>query len=405
MSGVAGVRVGGSLEPHARGFAEELARQGYTSLSAANQLRLLAHLSRWLAAVGLSAGELTADRVEEFLAERCRLGYTAWCSARGLAPLLGYLRGIGVVPSATSPAPVGLVEVLLARYATYLLAERGLAAGTVGNYVSLVRPFLVAMASGDAPGLKGLTGGDVTAFVSARLPLLSRATAGNTVTALRSLLRFLHLDGTTGRRLDGAVPAVAGWRLSGLPRGLCPDEVTALLGSCDPGTVGGRRDLAVLLLLSRLGLRANEVAILRLDDIDWRAGLVTVRGKGNHYDRLPLPVDVGEAIAAHLRSGRPAATTARAVFVGSHAPYRELSREAVTAIVARAADRAGLGRVGPHRLRHTAATVALNAGASMEEVGQLLRHHDSASTAIYAKVDLPRLAGLARAWPDAGGVL
>jgi site-specific recombinase XerD len=222
--------------------------------------------------------------------------------------------------------------------------------------------------------LADLTAADVIAFVVRRCPQQGQSAAKLTVTALRSLLGFLHVDGTIVQSLAAAVPSVAGRRLSGLPKGLDPDQVRRLLASCDSRTPNGCRDLAVLTILVRLGLRADEVARLALDDIDWRAGEIIVHGKANCTDRLPLPTDVGEAVVAYLRCGRPASARGRTVFVRIKAPHRSLSSSGVTQIVAAAARRAGLGQIHAHRLRHTAATQMLRAGASLPEIGQLLRH-------------------------------
>jgi site-specific recombinase XerD len=199
--------------------------------------------------------------------------------------------------------------------------------------------------------------------------------------------------------LAAAVPSVAGWRLSGLPKGLESGELGRLLAGCDRRTGTGRRDYAIVLLLSRLGLRAGEVARLGLDDIDWRGGEVATVGKGNRAERLPLPVDVGAAIAGYLRRGRPATAQGRSVFVRVHAPHRALTTGGVTMVVFDAAQRAGLPKMHAHRLRHTAATAMLHAGSSLPEVGQVLRHRSALTTAIYAKVDRDALAVLARPWP------
>jgi integrase/recombinase XerD len=230
-------------------------------------------------------------------------------------------------------------------------------------------------------------------------PRLSHGTAKLTVTALRSLLGFLHVDGVIGRSLISAVPSVSGRRLVGLPQGLDPDHVRRLLASYDTATSCGCRDFAVLTILVRLGLRASEVAKLQLGDIDWRAGEIVVRGKNNCTDRLPLPTDVGEAVAAYLRQGRPATAHGRTVFVRRQAPHHALTSGAMTHIVARTARRCGLGRIHAHRMRHTAATLMLRAGASLREIGQLLRHRRAITTAIYAKVDREALRSIARPWP------
>ncbi len=220
------------------------------------------------------------------------------------------------------------------------------------------------------------------------------------VTALRSLLRFLHVDGILALPLAGAVPSPAGHALAGLPRALEPGQVEAMLASCDPAVATGRRDRAVLLLLSRMGLRAGEVAGLGLDDIDWRRGEITVCGKGGRRDRLPLPADVGAAIVAYLRDGRPAGALDRTVFIAAQAPREALSYTGITTIVAEAAARAGIpGPVHAHRLRHSAATAMLRGGGSLTEIGQALRHARPATTAIYAKVDVEALRPLGRLWP------
>jgi len=196
------------------------------------------------------------------------------------------------------------------------------------------------------------------------------------------------------------VPSVAAWKLAGLPKALADGQVAALLASCDQHTAVGRRDLAILTVLARLGLRASEAAALRLDDIGWRRGEITVHGKGNRHDRLPLPADVGQAVVAWLTAGRPDATAGgREVFVRVRAPQRALTRGAVTQVVARAGQRAGLGPIHAHRLRHTAATGMLRVGGSLGEIGQVLRHRHALTTAIYANVDIDALRPLTRPWP------
>jgi len=199
--------------------------------------------------------------------------------------------------------------------------------------------------------------------------------------------------------LVGAVPSVAHWRLAGLPRALDADQVRRLLASCDQTSTAGRRDFAILMLLARLGLRRGEVAAIELGDLDWRAGEILVRGKGNRHERLPLPADVGQAVADHLRPGRPKSAEGRCVFLRLRAPHRALGAGGVGDVVIAAGRRAGLGAIGAHRLRHTAATEMLRAGASLPEIGQVLRHRRVSSTAIYAKVDREALRSLARPWP------
>jgi integrase len=265
-----------------------------------------------------------------------------------------------------------------------------LVTGTIGVYEAEARLFLSRTPVGD---LHDLRAGDVTGFVVAECGTRSTGSAKILVAALRSLLRWLLLTGRVDGDLAQVVPGVAGWRFGWLPRALDPDQVRTLLAGCDRGRASGRRDYAILTVLVRLGLRAGEVAAMELDDIDWRAGEFMIRGKNNQRDRLPLPVDVGEALVAYLRQDRPSPGVCRRVFVKVRAPHGPLTSSGV---------QSGIAPAGAHRLRHTAATAVLREGASLEEVGQLLRHRDVASTAIYAKVDQGRLRTLARTWPGGG---
>jgi site-specific recombinase XerD len=321
--------------------------------------------------------------------------------------MLGYLRREGVAPAAVVPAPSSPAEVLLARYRRYLIDERGLSVPVAHAYAHWVTGFVQDRIDGGGQvGFAELTAGDVASFLTSHLPAMTRKTAQMTACALRSFLGFLHEEQMIEVDLVGAVPAVAHRRLSGLPQALTPIQVDALLGACDRSGPVGRRDFAVITVLHRLALRCAELTVLRLEDVDWQAGTVTIHGKGNRIDRLPLPVDVGQALVDYLRDGRPQTTT-RTVFVRAVAPHTELAPSGVSCIVARAARRAGLGTVHAHRLRHTTASRTLNAGASLEEVAHLLRHASPATTTIYAKTDQTRLAALARPWPtrpSVGGV-
>ena len=392
-------RVRGPLEPYAEGLRGELERLGYTPLSAAGHVRLVAHLSRWMIRESLSVSMLAPATVDAYFADRRAAGYYNSLTARSLRPLLDYLQELEVV---AAPGPVTATtpcERLLGRYRDYLLAERGLAASTVELNVRMGRPFLADQVRADGQlDLQRLSAGEVGAFVVAQCRKRPRS-VGRIVTALRSLLGFLHVDGVIDRPLASAVPSVASWSLSSLPKALSGDQATALLTSCDRVTATGCRDFAILTLLVRLGLRAGEVAALGLDDIDWRRGEISVRGKGNRHDQLPLPGDVGQAIVDYVRHARPGTTQGRMVFVRAQAPYRPLTSNAVTTVVAVAGRRAGIGLIGAHRLRHTAATAMLHAGGSLTEIGQVLRHRRVLTTAVYAKVDQQALRLVARPWP------
>jgi site-specific recombinase XerD len=286
--------------------------------------------------------------------------------------------------------------VLLAEFRTWLDRERGLSPVSVRCYSKQVKYFL-AVAGG--PGaVSSLDAGKVTGFMVDWSRDRNTWPAKAMVTSLRAFLRFAHATGRTAVPLAGAVPAVASWRLSALPRGVKVAEIEMLLAGCDRETAVGRRDYAVLSLLARLGLRGAEAAGLQLGDIDWRAGEITVTGKGSRAERLPLPAAAGEALAAWLTEGRPQCES-RAVFVTVRRPYRQLTPDAVRQVMGRACDHAGLERRGAHRLRHALATEMLRAGASLPEIGQVLRHRSQLSTSLYAKVDQNALRPLARPWP------
>ena len=393
------VALSGPLEEHAAGFAADLAGQGYAHSVVVIHVRRLAHVSLWLEARGLGASALDEAAGRAFLVDRQAAGRSASLRIGSLAPLLEYLRGIGAAPVPGPVQPATPADALLARYAGYQASERGLSAKTIARNVMAIRPVLADLGREDQPdlGLGRLTAREVMDFVVGQ----SRQRPGSMphlVTALRSLLRFLHVDGVTATGLADAVPTTAGKKLAGLPKALPAGQVAAMLASCDQGTALGLRDLAVLTLLSRLGLRISEVAGLKLEDIDWHRGEITVSGKGNRTERLPLPADVGTAIVAYLQDGRPRSGQGR-VFLCDRGPHRPMSRGAVTNVAARAAAKAGLGTVHAHRLRHSAATAMLEAGGSLDEIGQVLRHRRTLTTAIYAKADVTALRTVARPWP------
>jgi integrase/recombinase XerD len=251
----------------------------------------------------------------------------------------------------------------------FLTVERSLIATTVERYIDRLRPFLDSRNSADALELGNLRPADIISFVVSRCPRQNSGTAKLTVTALRSFLGFLHLEGITERSLVCAVPSVARRRLVGLPKGLEPDQVQRLLASCHANTPVGCRDLAILTLLVRLGLRRGEVAKLMLDDIDWRAGTIVVRGKGNCIERIPLPQDVGLRLVEYLEQARPMNALGRAVFVRCVAPYHHLTPTRVSTIVADAARRADLGRVHAHRLRHYVPSRIMSGAERVSEEG------------------------------------
>ena len=385
----------GPLAPWAPGFAERLTTLGYTPRVIGRHLHLAGGLSKFLHRRGLAATDLSPDLIEQFVAALRVKNRSRRPTARSLSWLVDYLTEIGVV---TVPAAVrerSGQQVLIERYRDYLTEERGLEPVTVANYVRVVTLFLAAQTGRE---LAELSAAEVSGFMTSRCRQVSTRAAERLATGLRSFLGFALVEGLISMPLVGAVPSVARWSGAGLPRGLTSTQTAALLASCDRRRAMGMRDYAILVLLLRLGLRAAEVSALRLDDIDWRAGEIVVRGKGHTEERLPLPPDVGSAIAAYLRRGRPQRPE-REVFLRVCAPLRGLSPDGVGEVVRAASERAELGSFGSHRLRHTAGTQMLQAGASLPEVAQVLRHRTVATTAIYAKVDHHALRGLAMPWP------
>ena len=396
MFDLASVTIRGPLQEHVAGFWEELRRQGYAPLSARNLLHVAAHLARWLEAEGLGLRDLTEERVDAFFRRRRDEGYTGFRTRLALEPLLRYLRGLGLISTPRPQVDESPVGALVDEYRTYLRVERGLASSTIHASAVFAKEFVRS----ERPQLDWhrLAARDIVSYVRRRCQRVSISACKHLVTELRSLLRFLHVQGRIPHDLTSAVPAVAGWRLSGLPPALEAGEVRKLLRSFDRSPLG-LRDGAIVRLLLRLGLRAGEVARLDLDDVDWRLGQLTVHGKGQHEARLPLPQDVGRAVVAYLRHGRPPAST-RSLFVRSHAPHTRIRPGAVSTLAQTALRRVGIAAGGSHLLRHTAATEMLRSGASLPEIAHVLRHRHIDTTAIYAKVDLRSLASIARPWPE-----
>ncbi len=391
----------GPVAPFVDAYRAELLERGYTPLSTVNELRQVARFSRWLEAGGLTVAELTDVRIEEFLASQRASGCDRHSLSRpGLRCLLDVLRGLGVLAVEEPASASSPTDALLSCFERYLLAERGLAAGTVVLYLASARRFLDGLSSDRR--LAGLGASDVTAAVLRASEGVSVSAAQNFVSGLRSFLRFCFIEGLVGSDLSRAALFARGRSSSVLPRGISRADARALLGSCDRRQALGRRDYAIIILLLRLGLRRGEVAALRLDDIHWRAGVLVVRGKGSRQDVLPLPADVGEAIAFYLRRGRPSSSW-REVFLRARAPYEPIASGTVASTVRRACRRAGIAEFGSHQLRHTAACDMVQAHVPLDRIGQVLRHQSLQSTAVYARVDVERLRLLAVPWPGGAG--
>ncbi len=391
------VVVSGPLVPYAEGFGRWLVARGYSRGAAKERLRQFRYLSGWIEQHGMSLEDVSEEALEAFLAARRAFGHVALVTPRSTALPLEYLREIEVVlPPVVIEGPV---ERLLEEYEDYLRRERGLAPKSIDSYVRAARVFLAGEDRAGELALERLTTADVSAFLARECPKRSVYGARDLVLSLRALLRYLHLAGFTARPLQWAVPPVRQVRRRALPSGIDAAALCKLLDGCDRDTTIGARDYAILLLLSRLGLRAAEVAVIRLVDIDWRAGELLVRGKANRQELLPMPVDVGEAIVAYLRC-RPG-DVSEMLFVRLIAPCGPLSSHRISLIVHERCEHAGIPPVGAHQLRHSAARGMLAAGASLPEIAQVLRHSTTATTAIYARVDRNRLRTVTRPWPGA----
>jgi len=385
------------LGPYVEGYSAWLVGQEYTPLTVRNMLKEFGQVGRWLAEEDLEVQQLSEQRLVTFLAARRRAGARRLPGLRGLKPPLAYLREVGAVGPVAAPGTA--LDVLLGGYQHWLVVDRGLAPATVLRYARTARWFLErCAAAGVEPS--ALTGNEVNRFLIAECGRVSAGSAKGRVAELRSLLRYLFVRQLIPVRLGTAVPPVGGWRLATVPPRMTVADVQALLDSCDRTSDVGIRDFAMLTLVGRLGLRSIEVARLELGDLDWRAGELVVRGKGGREGRLPLPAEVGEALVAYLRHRR-AAAGCRHVFVTLKAPHGPVRAELVNDVTKRACGRAGLDRVGPHRLRHALAAELLRRGASLTAIGQVLRHQDLATTALYAKVDLDSLRGVSQPWPTA----
>jgi site-specific recombinase XerD len=389
------------LAKYVDGFARFLGELGYSPLTIEiNKRNFVTRLGRWLERGEANRTTLDEDVLALFHRSHCRHGRPRPGDVRTGRQLLQFLRGAGCIPAPVVRIERSPLDAIMDDFDRFLASQRGLLPVTRGNYLPFVRSFLSNRFGTDVR-LGELKIDDVHTFLLRHAQTKSRGTTQCVVTALRSFLRYLQQRGDITIDLARAVPAVANWSLSGVPKFISASQVEQVLASCDLATPAGRRDHAILLLLARLGLRAAEVAALTLDDVDWENGDIIVRGKGKILARLPLPPDVGDALVEYLRTARPACST-RQVFLRSRAPIGSFEKpSAVGCIVRRALRRAGLnpGHKGAHLLRHSLATNLLRHGASLTEIGQVLRHSGPDTTRIYAKVDIEPLRLIATSWP------
>jgi site-specific recombinase XerD len=384
-----------------RRFTTLLIEQGYTDQTVRLKVKLVTDFGQWMKRNGTAVADLDEPLVAAFLKRKhreCRGDF------KTMRQFLDHLRRQNVVPARNLPRDRSALADILEEYDTHLSTERGLVACTIQEYQFFVRKFLRERFGGQSLLLKELKAADVSDFILRHTPSMAARRAQTMTSAFRSFFRFLFQKGELRVDLAASVPTVANWRLSTVPNYLTAREVERVLKACNRRTVTGRRDYAILLLLARLGLRAGEVIALQLDDVNWRAGEILVRGKGLLHDRMPLPPDVGQALACYLRRDRPRCQTRR-VFVCMKAPRRGFAHPStLSTIVRRAIARADLNPPlkGAHLLRHSLATSLLRSGATMGEIGEVLRHRAPNTTEIYAKVDFEGLRSLAHLWPIGG---
>jgi len=391
----------GPLGPYVDDFASWLLEQGYSRSSGRGTVRAVGNWSRWLCGRQVAIRDVDAKRLDRYLAYRARAGASNRDDRLALHKMLNWLQTTGVV-CATSPSlALSQAETVRDNFEQAMLRQRGLSPKTLKIYLPYVSRFLAERFGEESVRLDTLVADDVTGFVERSSHSLGHSSVQQLVTALRAFLRHLCRTGAISIDLAACVPAVANWSFATLPKGLLPGQVEQILDHCEHRTAKGRRDYAILLLLARLGLRAGEVVALTLDDVNWEEGHLTARSKGGRWTRLPIPNDVGKAMSDYLANGRPSCTD-RHVFVRQHAPHRGLSASTcVSALVSSALLRSGIesARKGAHLFRHSLATDMLRKGASLREIGEVLRHQSPDTTQLYAKVDLPSLECLALPWP------
>jgi len=375
--------------------------QGFLPESVRSQIRLLSDFSRWLHRNGYGVGDVGSETADRYLECRHRRRRPRSGDSAALDRLIDMLRKMAVI---TDPKPIAArapYEDVLNDFRIHLSQERALSAAALKNYVPFARLLLTERFTGNQIDFSQLRATDITGFVLRHAQCSSRKSALLMTTGLRSFLRFLYQNGTIVTDLAACVPTVPSWSLSDIPKHISPSQVQNILDHCERKTAVGRRDYAILLLLARLGLRAGEVAFLKLEDINWEVGHITIRGKGGRSALFPMPVEVGEAIADYLQNGRPRCSC-RSVFVRTAAPRIGFATHtAISSIVRRAIARAQIRspQTGAHLLRHSLAKQMLQQGASLSEIGEILRHCNPHTTAIYAKVDLDALRTIALPWP------
>jgi site-specific recombinase XerD len=394
----------GPLGRHLDAFAARLLEEGHCQQSAWRNLRVVGDYSRWLARKGLRLSDVNERTVEQYQRFRQRYRHPFLSDRPALQRFLAVLREVdAIAPPALTPRTEH--EQIVDDFKEYLSRERGLRQVTIIRHFPPLRLFLHEHCSLGRSSFSKLTTADISGFVVRHARDQSPRSGRSMCWTLRAFMRYLRYKGYVKGDLSTAVPSVRTWRMQSLPGYLSPKQVNRVLQRIDRDGPCGRRDYAVLLLLARLGLRANEIATLSLDDIDWQTGQLTVRGKGRRRAQMPLPAEVGIAIADYLRHARPTSNNSRRLFLRELAPHIGFSTASNVSVIAKSAlIRAGINvpRLGSHLFRHSLATHLLRAGATLTAIGQVLRHQTQDATRIYAKVDISALRTLGLRWP--GGV-
>ena len=385
-------------------YAVRLVKEGLVRHGTWRCLNLVGDLLSWIASRRSKLTDLDERMVERYLRYRGDKRSIQPGDRAALKRWLSVLRDAGSIAPA-APPPITPQDQIFGEFGNYLRTERGLAPRSVVRHQPLIRRFLHEVCPAGAGDLGKISQEDVTRYIERHARDWSAASGKAMCWSLRSFLRYLHHRGLNPFALAGCVPSIRRWKLASLPTYLSTAQIQKVLDGCDRTTVMGRRDYAILMMLAKLGLRADEVATLTLDDVDWRSGEMLVRAKGRQRARMPIPPDVGAAVVAYLRDGRPK-SSCRRLFLRSFAPHVGFASGcAITMIAKTALERAGIrgyAHQGAHIFRHSLATELLRSGATLSEIGQLLRHESHDTTRIYAKVDVDALRTLSLPWP--GGV-
>jgi site-specific recombinase XerD len=389
------------LVPYLDSFARHLDEQGFKRRLISRQIRVTANFSKWLETEEVAAQDVTDEHIERFFQGPRRPQAIQRGECATLRRCIDFLLELGVIHPLPHPRETTPIQQAVDTFRTYLRQERGLSDKTLIQYSPFIERFLFERFGHGALELAALRAGDVVEFIKQQATHLSPARAKVATTALRAYLRYLHACGEIELDLVTAVPTVPNWSLSAIPRAIAPEHLQAVFAHCPRDTSVGRRDYAILMLLARLGLRSSEIVALTLESIDWESGSIAVASKGNQATSLPMPVEVGEAIADYLRHGRPPSSS-RALFLRACAPIRGLgAQQTIATIVSAAIERAGIEtrHRGSHQFRHALASDLLRHGATLNEIGSVLRHRHTKTTHLYAKVDFAALRPLSLPWP------